>query len=300
MKRAAIIGANSYIARNMIAYAKMHFDLELALYDREFEHMDGVENYHKIDFFNGGELEQAIRNVDLIYFFVGKTGTLQGFDDIELFLHVNELSLLLLLNVYKKMSSKAKILFPSSRLVYRGSDDKVSECSENQFLTPYAIQKYACEQYLKMYNNLYDVKYCILRICVPYGTLVSPKISYGTLDFFLNQANTNHQINVFGEGKQLRTFTYIGDLCKVLCEAGLEERCTNDTFNIGGETLSVFQVAEKVASATNSKIILKPWTDEFYKIESGSTVFDSKKLDNILHLCYPMTVDSWLKEVLKQ
>lgn len=298
--RAAVIGANSYIARNFIRVNEFSRYADTALYDVQPEHFDGAAGYCQINASSQTELEQAIAGCDLIYFFVGKTGTLQGFDDPETFVDVNEKFLLNLLNAYRNVGSNAKIVFPSTRLVYRGSEELLSEDAEKEFLTPYAIQKYACEQYLKMYSRMFGVKYCILRICVPYGTLVQPVSSYGTLDFFMNQAVQKGAVSVYGDGEQRRTFTYIGDLCRTFWQAGLDDSCVNDVYNVGGEDYSIGQIAQLVAGKTSAKVLHRDWREEALKIESGSTVFNSQKLDSKLEPHRPMTVARWADEKLSE
>ena len=298
--RATIIGANSYIARNMIRINELFHYADMALYDGQSEHIDHVPGYRQIDLSQSEEIEAAILNCDLIYFFVGKTGTLQGFDIPDVFLDVNEKLLFHLLNACRKIKTRAKIIFPSTRLVYQGSESAVTEEAEKQFLTPYAVQKYACEQYLAMYRRLYGINYCVLRLGVPYGTLVQPVRPYGTLDSFQRQAKEQRQISIYGDGKQRRTFTYIGDLSHILWRTGATPCCVNDVYNVGGEDLSIGAVAEKVAAMTGARVIWIPWPVEALKVESGSTVFDSRKLDDLLHYEPTMTVEQWVAENISE
>ena len=296
--RAAVIGANGYLARNLLKVNEEANYGETAPCGHQAEHMDHAPGYRQIDMTRQEQLEQAIDGCDLVYFFTGKTGTIQGFDTPEEFLGINERMLLRLLTAYRAVGSRAKIVFPSTRLVYRGSDSPLAEDAPKQFLTPYAAQKYACEQYLEMYGRLYGVRYCVMRICVPYGTLVRPVSSYGTVEFFLRQARENGQIRIYGDGSQRRTVTYIGDLCHALWQAGQSAACENDVFNVGGEALSIRELAEKVAEATGARVVESPWPESVWKVESGSTVFDSKKLDEKL-CCRPaMTVSKWISEMM--
>ena len=298
--KAAIIGADSYIARNLIRINQAYGYADTALYGRREKHADHVEGYRKIDPNRQEELEKAVSDCDVIYFFVGKVGTIQGFDNPDDFLDTNEKLLFRLLNACRAVGTKGKIVFPSTRLVYQGNESAVTEVAEKQFLTPYAMQKYACEQYLGMYRHMYGIRYCVLRIGVPYGTLVQPVSSYGTLDFFLKQARDNRQISIYGDGKQRRTFTYIGDLCHILWRAGLDPNCVNDVYNVGGEDLSIGAVAEQVAAATGATVVRRPWPAEALKVESGSTVFDSQKLDGLLRYEPTVTVEQWVADGLRK
>ena len=291
-----VIGANSYIARNFIYWLKKNYQLDFDLYDNAEEHLDRESPYKKLDIFDQEKVATAIEHSDLIYFFVGKTGTLQGFDEPSTFLNVNENSLLTLLNACKDHNRHAKIIFPSTRLVYRGDSIPLVETAEKQFLTPYAIQKYACEQYLEMYHRLWNINYVTLRICVPYGSMVPPTRSYGTLDFFVNQAKSNGKIAIFGDGLQRRTFIHIADLCEVLYKTGLSRDVQNDVYNVGGEEYSIREIAEIIADKYQASIIFKDWPRDSKIIESGDTVFNATKLETLLNYKPFRTFKDWLED----
>ena len=115
--KAAIIGANSYIARNLIKINKIEEYACVSLYDYQSEHIDKEEGYRQIDFEDQLAMADAIGGCDLIYFFTGKTGTMNGFDIPEAFSDVNERCLFSLLRAYRSVHCRAKIVFPSTRLV---------------------------------------------------------------------------------------------------------------------------------------------------------------------------------------
>jgi len=294
-KKATIIGANSYIARNMIHVLVNRKDVEaVALYDYQSEHIDGMPNYKQINVLEEASLGFADLDVDLIFFFTGKTGTAVSFDDYDLFVDVNEKSLLNLITVYKKQQSRAKIIFPSSRLVYKGKEGVLNEDSEKEFKTIYAINKFACEQYLNMYAKIFGVRYCIFRVCVPYGTLIHGASSYGTAEFMLERALNGNNVTLYGDGSVRRTLTYIKDLCETILLGALSSKCENDVFNIGGEDYSLFEMASLIAEKYNVSVIFEKWPELAYKIESGDTVFDSGKLDKNLDYKRQMTFKKWI------
>jgi len=198
------------------------------------------------------------------------------------------------LTVYLEQQSRAKIIFPSTRLVYKGKAGLLKEDSEKEFKTVYAVNKFACEQYLKMYANVYGVKYCIFRICVPYGTLVPGASSYGTAEFMIDRARRGENIALFGDGKIRRTLTYIEDLCKTLIFGALSPDCENGIFNVGGEDYSLCDMADLIAEKFNVSVGYEDWPETALKIESGDTVFDSGKLDRSLGHIRNLTFKEWI------
>jgi len=296
MKKAIIIGANSYIARNLIKIISDDKTIELtALYDYQDYHYDNAANYHQFDILNTDSYKNVDLDIDEIFFFSGKTGTSAGFDQYDTFIDVNEKGLLNLLTAYREQKSEAKIIFPSTRLVYKGMKGSLKEDSEKEFKTIYAINKFACEQYLKMYASVYGIKYSIFRICVPYGSLIPGATSYGTAEFMIERAQKGENITLFGDGSMRRTLTYIEDICQTLIRGASHKNCENDIFNIGGENYSLNEMAELIAEKYNISIEHTEWPETALKIESGDTVFNSEKLDKILKYKRNMKFKEWIQ-----
>lgn len=293
-----ILGANSFIARNMIYELENRkeqgLDVEMFLYDFTDTQLDNKTNYTRLNVLDKESVKQINFDVDLIYLFIGKTGTIQGFDDYNTFIDINEKAMLNILSVYVERKSSAKIIFPSTRLVYKGKNGLLKEDEEKEFKTVYAINKYACEQYLNMYHRMYDVNYAILRICVPYGTMIPNASSYGTAEFMLNKAKKGEDISLYGDGSVRRTLTHMEDLCNILVECGLSEDVSNDIYNIGGENYSLKEMAEIIAKKYSVGVTYVDWPETALKIESGDTVFDSNKLDSTIRYKFKHQFTDWM------
>jgi UDP-glucose 4-epimerase len=296
MKKIVIIGANSYIARNLLyVLKKKKPNCHVDLYDYAETHMDGAENYHCIHILEMESVAKIDLNCDIIFMFVGKTGSINGFDSYDDFIDINQRALLNLLAAYRKQNSKAKIVFPSTRLVYKGKKGSQKEDAEKEYKTIYAINKFACEQYLEQYHNIFDTQYCIFRICIPYGTLIPHASSYGTAEFMLNSAMERKNISLYGDGSVRRTLTYMGDLCNAIIDGAFCRNCINDVYNIGGEDYSLKEMAELIAEKYNVGIDYVQYPDIALKIESGDTVFDDSKLQKVCPVNYKMKFAEWCK-----
>lgn len=294
-----IIGANSYIARNLIQYIKENgLLIEMSLYDRLDKQIDGAEPYKSINILDEECLHIIDLSCDVIFMFVGMTGTTSGFDNYKSFVEVNELSLLNLLNEYRRQNSKARIVFPSTRLVYKGNEMPLKEDADKETKSIYACNKLACEKYLILYNTIFDVRYCILRICLPYGTLIEGTSSYGTIELFVERASKGGAIVIYGQGQQRRTLTWIGDLCNVLLLVGTNTSCENDVFNVGGEEYSILEIAEIISKKYRTNIKFKLWPMIAEKMESGNTVFNSVKLEAIIGNHTIHRFEDWIEKLV--
>lgn len=293
--KVVIFGANSFLARNFIVYLKRERgDVSLLLYDYTPLQIDGFAPYRQVDPCDFASVSEIDFSADLIFDFVGKTGTWKGFDEIETYLDVNEKALLHLLNAYRKANSHAKIIYPSTRLVYRGREGKLKENASKEGKTIYAINKLACESYLEAYRNAFGVSYCIFRICVPYASFLSGS-SYGTAEFMLKRAQAGEDICLFGGGAQRRTFTHIEDLCRQLWQGAL--LCDCGVYNVGGEDLSLKEVASLIAKRYSISVKDVPWEENAKKIESGDTVFDAEKLEQIIGKQTYHSLFEWVEQL---
>lgn len=294
MKRVLVIGANSYIARNLIhMLSEEKGSYDIMLYDRAGNHADGIGPYSRVDMLRPEDVGKMDLDCDIIYMFTGKTGSAEGFENYGLFIDVNEIALLNLLSEYVRQGSRARIVFPSTRLVYKGWKGYLAEDAEKDARTIYAANKWACENYLRIYHRVYGVQYSIFRICIPYGTLVPGASSYGTAEFMLEKAVNGRDITLYGAGEVRRTLTYIGDLCWYLINGGQSEECLNDVFNIGGEDYSLWEMASLITSRYGTGIVCTDWPEISRKIESGDTVFNASKLEKILGKHYKVTFRDW-------
>ncbi len=215
-----------------------------------------------------------------IIFFAGITGTEAGFADAIRYTSVNDLGLLNLLVKLSPLGEKApKVIFPSSRLVYKGCDTPLDEEAPKEAKTVYAANKIACELYLEAYHNRFGIPYDVVRICVPYGNIISSDYSYGTIGFFMRQIADGKPITLFGGGRQGRTFTHVEDICTAV--ELLMGSSESGVFNIGGENLSLYEAALKVVGGDETKVQAVDWPPEALRIESGGTMFDAGKLEKL-------------------
>jgi UDP-glucose 4-epimerase len=295
-KKVTIIGSNGYIGRNFTWYLKS-LGAEIFCYD--LQPLSFVEDvfYQPVNITVYDQVKKINTNVDLIYVFAGMTGTAQSFIDNSSFIDVNQKGLINILEHMEKCSSKARVVFPSTRLVYKGFKNvSLVEDSEKEPNTIYALTKLACEETLTIYQRIFGINYTVFRICVPYGNIFSGDFSYGTIGFFMKKAKAGENICLYGDGYQRRTFTHIYDLCNILFYASHNSASANQVYNIGGEALSLIFVANLIAEKYQVDIESVPWPKFDLKIESGDTIFDDSKLSNIYRVMKPTLFSEWLKD----
>lgn len=294
MKKIAIIGACGYIGKHLVKYLRDNHNIDADTYDISEV---SLFNYRQVDLTDKNSVNKIDLNVDYIFDFAGLTGTYAGFEKYELYNSINELGLLNLLDAIKSSPYRPKIIYPSTRLVYKGVDKPLKEDDEKETKTIYAVNKLACEGILQAYKASFDIPYTVFRICIPYGNLLCTDYSFGTVGFFIKQAKSGNDITLYGGGDVKRTFTHMEDLCYQIVEGAFNPNSNGEIYNIGGENLSLKEAAEIIAEKYDSKVVSVPWPDRDLRIESGHTYFDDAKIRSLIKIIRYKRIIDFSKDI---
>lgn len=150
-----------------------------------------------------------------------------------------------------------KFVFASSAAVYGNTEDlpqKVKSYIEPE--SPYAIEKYAGEQYSKIYSQLYDLPTTALRFFNIFGARQDPNSPYsGVISIMHKQFSGNGKFTFYGDGKQTRDFVYVKDLVKAV-DIVISNNSTNGkVYNLGtGRQVSLHDIFNYFESIFNKSI----------------------------------------------
>lgn len=292
--KAVVIGCNGYIGKHLCSFLLKN-KWDVYGYDKgEYSSIPAL-HYSPLDLLQKDQINKIDTQVSHIFYFSGITGTSRGYDEYEKYIDVNEKGLLHLLDRMRNTKSKARIIFPSTRLIYKGIKNvALHEDSEKEFKTIYALNKWFGEQVIQQYSNYFGIQYNIFRICVPYGNLFTDSYSYGTVGFFLNKAKMKENIVLFGTGEQKRTFTHVEDICLQIYNTLLHSLSQNQIYNINGETFSLKEIAQKIAEKLYIDIEYREWPQMDEKLESNDTIFDATRIKKIISNPLKNTFEKWL------
>lgn len=150
-----------------------------------------------------------------------------------------------------------KMLFSSSAAVY-GDDPTLpkKEISPIKPKTPYAIDKYASEQFVLRYGELYDIQTVAVRFFNVYGPKQNPKSPYsGVLSILKDSIDNNRSFKVFGDGEQYRDFVFINDVVGAIIHLATSSKCVHEVYNVGtGKRTSLNNVIKDFKEILSSNI----------------------------------------------
>jgi UDP-glucose 4-epimerase len=138
-----------------------------------------------------------------------------------------------------------KIVFSGSSSIYSGENLPITEESEKYPKSPYSLQKHICEQYIRLYGELYGLKYTILRYFNVYGERQILEGAYAAVvGIFLNQKSEGKALTITNDGEQRRDMTYVRDVAKANVMA---TNWPSSEYNIGtGKNYSMNELADMI------------------------------------------------------
>jgi UDP-glucose 4-epimerase len=158
-----------------------------------------------------------------------------------------------------------RVVFASSSSVYGDAKAKASqEASSPGLLSPYAVQKCAAEQYAQLFHRLYALPVVTLR----YFNVFGPRQDYDSpyasvVARFCKAVLNSRPITIYGDGQQLRDFTYIDNVisANLLAAVAPEEKIAGRIFDCAtGTSVSVLELADALAELSGKPLAqsLKP------------------------------------------
>lgn len=170
----------------------------------------------------------------------------------------NILGTINLLELSKASPYLEKFVYASSSCVY-GDNPNMSEASFiYPFETPYSINKYVAEMYVKYYSHLFNVPCVSIRIFNTYGPYELPGRYRNVIPNFIASAIKGDDLIVTGDGSETRDFTYVLDTVELLILAAESKVSNGDYFNAGtGVETKIIDLAEKIIYLAGSKSNIK-------------------------------------------
>ncbi|MCC6691303.1 MAG: NAD-dependent epimerase/dehydratase family protein, partial [Bacteroidia bacterium] len=195
-----------------------------------------------------------------------------------------------------KNTSVKRVYFSSSSEVY-GEPVEYPQNEETTPLNsrlPYAIVKNVGEAFFRSYKKEFGLDYTIFRFFNTYGPKQSKDF---VVSKFISRALKNEDIPVFGDGKQTRTFCFIGDNVEATTNAFYNNKFVNDVINVGGDVeVPIVELAKLIIKLTGSKskVLYLPALEEGDMTRRRPDITKMKQL-----LKSPMmSLEKGLKEVI--
>lgn len=127
----------------------------------------------------------------------------------------------------------------------------------------YGVSKLAGERYARVFHHLYGLDVTVLRYYHVFGPRQDNSDVGGVVSIFGRHALRGEPIIIYGDGTQLRSFTYVEDVVRINKLAALEGRMTGQAYNCAsGVKVTIAELARAVIAhlgRPDLPIIFKDW-----------------------------------------
>jgi UDP-glucose 4-epimerase len=116
----------------------------------------------------------------------------------------------------------------------------------------YAVSKLAAEHLAKAYHQEFGLPVVTLR---PFNVYGPGQVGEGALRTFILRALKNEEIEIHGDGNQIRAWCYIDDFIEGLLSSMTNPRAIGESFNIGNSraVVTIFGLAQTVVRVLGSQ-----------------------------------------------
>jgi nucleoside-diphosphate-sugar epimerase len=200
-------------------------------------------------------LEPLLQDVSWVYHLAARPGVRaswgEGFGD---YVRANITATHRLLEAVRRRALRAFVFASSSSVYGEGSLDDASENAPRRPISPYGVTKLAGEGLVQAYHAGFGVPAVVLRYFTVYGPRQRPDMAFHRFTRCLLEGS---EIEIYGDGRQTRDFTYVGDAVEGTWRAACHAP-PGAVYNIGGGSpASVLDVMGLLEAVTGRRACVR-------------------------------------------
>ncbi|HHZ95077.1 MAG TPA: NAD-dependent epimerase/dehydratase family protein [Flavobacteriales bacterium] len=301
MSKIAITGGLGYIGTQLCKlYASEILDNEITIIDNRFlpervkELITWGFRYECCDILDKKKIAKLLHDVDIVYHLAGVTDVSyvksQSSEKIDNL--IEQVGIYGSRNVINSIPNSAKIIFPSTHVIYEGFEEATFDITEDVKPCPvlaYSKGKTWTERDLQDSNK----DYTVVRLGSAYG-YGGDSMRVGIMpNLFSKITATNGLLKLFSGGIQQKCLISVHDVARCMKFMAERNGISRETFNLSNENMTVKQVAEICREVFPSVEIIE--TDDEIPNE-GYTLSNKKLLDSGFRLEY--NIEDSIKEMI--
>lgn len=286
-----ITGGLGFIGSNM-AHALVELGAKVTLVDSMIDDYGGnlfniADFQDKIriniaDVRDESSMRYLVRGQDFMFNLAGQVSHIDSMRDPYTDLEINCRSQLSILEACRKFNQNIKIVFAGTRQQYGKA--KYLPVDESHLMQPVdvnGINKLAGEHYHILYNNVYGIRACSLRLTNTYGPrLLMKHDRQGFIPVFVRQAMNGEEIKIFGDGRQRRDYNYIEDVVRAFLMAAVSPETDGQVYNLGSrEVVPHLQFVKTLLEVIGKgSYVIVPFPPEKKRIDIGDYYGNYEKI----------------------
>jgi UDP-glucose 4-epimerase len=246
-------------------------------------------------------LRYLLQGQDFLFNLAGQTGHIDSMTDPQTDLEINCHAQLSILETCRRYNPTIKVVFASTRQIYgRPAYLPVDEQHPIRPVDVNGINKAAGERYHVLYNDVYGIRACALRLTNTYGPHMRIRDARQTfLGIWVRSVVEGNPFEVW-EGAQLRDFTYVDDAVDAFVRAALDKKADGRAFNLGGlEVISLRDLAELLIRINGGGTFdVKSFPADRKRIDIGDYYSDDRVIRSTLGWQPQVALEEGLKRTI--
>jgi UDP-glucose 4-epimerase len=235
------------------------------------------------DLGDAGAMQRHVPNHDVIINLAGESGAVRSVEAPLADLDGNCRANLVLLDTIRSHNPSVKLVFVGSRLQYgKPSTLPVDEDHSRRGLSVHAVHKNTIEEYLRVYAELFGLRYTVARVTNPFGPgQPAARVNYGVVNRLIHLALADQPLPIYGDGAQRRDYVYVDDVSEALVQLADSPAADGRAFNVGsGVGTALIDMANAIIRAAGGgRIAHVPWPRLAEQIETGDFIADITRIE---------------------
>jgi UDP-glucose 4-epimerase len=226
-------------------------------------------------------MRYLVQGQDFLFNLAGQTSHADSMENPYTDLDINCRAQLSILEACRKYNPAIKVVYASTRQIY--GKPKYLPVDEDHLLGPVdvnGVNKIAGEEYHILYNNVYDIRACALRLTNTIGPRMRVKDARQTfVGIWVRLLVQGSPFEVW-EGHQLRDFTYVDDAVDAFLLAAASEKSNGQVFNLGGDcVISLKELADLLVEINGGgRYVTRSFPSDRRRIDIGDYYADFNRI----------------------
>ena len=257
-------------------------------YGGNLANVTGIEDRVRVnisDVRDEHSMRYLVRGQDYLFNLAGQTSHADSMANPYTDLEINCRAQLSILEACRKNNPGIKVVFASTRQIY--GKPKYLPVDEEHLLHPVdvnGVNKVAGEQYHILYNDVYDLRACALRLTNTFGPRMRVKDARQTfLGVWIRLLVEGKPFEVW-EGSQVRDFSYVDDAVEAFLRAAASEEANGQVLNLGGDcVISLKDLADLLVQLNGGgEYIVRSFPADRRRIDIGDYYADFGRIRALL------------------
>jgi UDP-glucose 4-epimerase len=247
-------------------------------------------------------MDHLVQGQDYIFHLAGQVNHVESVRNPIQDLDINCRGTLVLLEACRRFNRDARVIFSGTRGEYGASVHLPVD--ENHPTNPkgiYAVTNLTAEKMIFVYHDIHKIQGVCLRITNTYGERHQMQHDeFGVLNWFIRKAMDDETIPVFGDGRILRDFLYVGDLVDCFLMVAAYPQAYGEVFNVGtGIPINFIDLATKIVEIAGSgSVDFIEFTPERKEVEPGDYYTDISKIKGVVGWEPKTSLDEGIKRTI--